>query len=404
MKKVALVCLLVLFGLYSICGAAAKINLGIDNVNTYKNLFAGKRVGLITNPTGVNGNLESTINVLMAADVNLVALYGPEHGVRGNVAAGEYVDGGTDSATGLPIYSLYGKTRKPTPAMLKNIDVLAIDIQDIGARDYTYIYTMAYAMQAAAENNIEFVVFDRPNPLGGVKVEGQLIKPGNESFIGMYPIAFRHGMTIGELARYFNTEFVINCKLTVIPMTGWTRGMLWPDTGLQWVITSPNIPTFAAALAYGVTTFVGCGNVSIGVGTTRPFEFIASDWLNADKLADALNARNIKGVYFRPAYFTPFWTANSGKVMKGVEMHVLDIHTLETVHTGIAIIDTLRKLSNKKYDFDRSPFTSKGKPEVDTVSGDDTLRNWNWEYNSLMVNWQNEADAFAVKARKYYLY
>ncbi|MFA6074302.1 MAG: DUF1343 domain-containing protein [Negativicutes bacterium] len=403
MKKTIIIALVVMFLLTSIT-LAASVKLGIDNVDEYSQIFFGKRVGLITNPTGVNGALQSTINVLMAKKINLVALYGPEHGVRGNVAAGEYVDGGIDAATGLPIYSLYGKTRKPTAAMLKSIDVLAIDIQDIGARDYTYIYTMAYAMQAAAENNIEFVVFDRPNPLGGVRVEGQLIKAGNESFIGMYPIAFRHGMTMGELARYFNDEFGIHCRLKVVPMTGWKREMLWPDTGLQWVITSPNIPTFDAALAYGVTTFVGCGNVSIGVGTTRPFEFIASDWLNADQLAAALNARNIRGVYFRPAYFTPFWTNNSGKVMRGVEMHVLDIHALNTVQTGIAIIDTLRKISNNKYDFDRSPFTSKGKPEVDTVTGDDTLRNWNWEYNSLMEQWQTEADSFAIKAQVYYLY
>lgn len=403
MKKLIVLVLVTVFAATSIC-LAANIKLGVDNVDDYIQLFAGKRVGLITNPTGVNSELQSTINVLLAKKIDLVALYGPEHGVRGNVAAGEYVDGGTDTVTGLTVYSLYGKTRKPTAAMLKNIDVLAFDIQDIGARDYTYIYTMAYAMQAAAENDKEFVVFDRPNPLGGVKVEGQLIKPGNESFIGMYPIAFRHGMTIGELARYFNKEFGINCKLTVIPMTGWKREMLWPDTGLQWVITSPNIPTFDSALAYGVTTFVGCGNVSIGVGTTRPFEFVASEWLNADQLADALNARNIPGLYFRPAYFTPFWTAKAGKMMNGVELHVLDIHKLETVHAGIAIIDTLRKVSNKKYDFDRSPFTSKGKPEVDTVTGDDTLRSWNWQYDTLMQQWQTEADAFAAKAKVYYLY
>ena len=402
MKKLLLTGVLIILALQGVACAAVK--LGIDNIDGHRQIFAGKRVGLITNPTGVNSAMQSTINVMLQSGINLVALYGPEHGVRGNVAAGEYVDGGRDSDTGLTIYSLYGKTRKPTPEMLKGIDILVFDIQDIGARDYTFIYTMAYAMQAAAENNKEFVVLDRPNPIGGAKVEGQLVKPGNESFIGMYPIAFRHGMTIGELARYFNKEFNINCALTVVPMSGWSRAMLWTDTGLQWIMTSPNIPTFDAALAYSITTFVGCGNISIGVGTTKPFQYVGAEWLNSYQFAQALNDRHMPGLYFRPLTFSLYWTKAAGNLYKGVEIHVTDAHAVETVHAGIAIIDTLRQLGKGKYKFNETPFTSKGKPEVDTVTGDGVLRSFNWQYDTLMADWDSEAAAFKEKATPYYLY
>ncbi|MBP2664954.1 MAG: hypothetical protein H6Q71_2902 [Firmicutes bacterium] len=285
---------------------AGKVKLGIDNVDQHLSLFSGKRVGLITNATGMNSQFQSSIDVL-AAKTKLVALFSPEHGIRGAVPAGirgavpagDKVGSQKDSKTGLPVFSLYGATKKPTPEMLENLDVIAFDIQDVGARAYTYIYTMAYAMQAAKENGKTFVVFDRPNPIGGVEVEGGITKPGFESFIGMYPIPIRHGMTVGELAKLFNKEFGIGCDLTVIDMTNWHREMYFNDTGLPWVMTSPNIPTPDTALVYPGTGIFGGTNISEGVGTTRPFDFVGAPWLDAESLANQMNAMKLPGVIFR---------------------------------------------------------------------------------------------------------
>ena len=241
------------------------VKLGIDNVDDYLYLFKDKRVGLITNQTGVNSQLESTIDVLRQK-ANMVALFSPEHGIRGAAAAGDKVASGVDGKTGIPVHSLYGATRKPTAEMLADIDVLCFDIQDVGARFYTYISTMAYAMESCREQNKLFVVFDRPNPIGGEAVEGPVLKQGLQSFIGLYPIPIRHGMTVGELARLFNEEFNINTDLAVVKMSGWQRRMYWEDTGLTWIMTSPNIPTPDTALVYPGTGLLGGTNISEGVG------------------------------------------------------------------------------------------------------------------------------------------
>lgn len=290
----------------------------------------GKRVGLITNATGVNSKLVSTIDILnLSSNVNLVALYGPEHGVRGDYSAGEKVGTYVDEATGIPVFSLYGSTRKPTKEMLEGVDVLVFDIQDIGSRSYTYISTMGLAMEAAAENNIEFVVFDRPNPLGGNRVEGNLTEDGFYSFVSQFEIPYVHGLTVGELANLLNYEGYLtdgkSCKLTVIRMNGWKRSMDFSETGLPWVPTSPHIPHSDSPLFYTSTGVLGeLRFVSEGVGYTTPFQNLAAEWIDAAEFAFEMNALKLDGVIFRPLSMKPYYAAFEGKKLQGVQIHFTD--------------------------------------------------------------------------------
>lgn len=379
--------------------AAAKtepVRLGIDNIDQYQHLFAGKRVGLITNQTGVNSQLQSTIDVLYEK-TDLVALFSPEHGLRGNAEAGADVAAATDMRTGLPIYSLYGDTKKPTAQMLENIDVLCFDIQDVGTRFYTYMSTMALAMESAKEQNKLFVVFDRPNPIGGLAVEGPVLKSGFESFIGMYPIPIRHGLTMGELALLFNTQFGIECNLQVVKLSGWQRSMFWQDTGLPWVMTSPNIPTPETALVYPGTGLLGATNISEGVGTTRPFELVGAAWLNAAAAADRLNEKKLPGVYFRPTYFTPRFGRHSGINQGGVQIHVMDKTVYRPVLTAITILAVMKDLSCGQ-------FAYQSERMFDLPLGENTLRLETEPLDQLLIRWDQEARDFQVKSRQYYLY
>ncbi len=320
-----------------------KVRLGIDNIDDHLNIFEGKRVGLITNPTGLNSDYKSTIDVLFEK-VNLVSLFAPEHGIRGELQAGSSVATYKDGKTGLPVYSLYGQIDRPTDAMMAEIDVLCIDIQDAGARFYTYIYTMAYAMEAAKKNNKKFVVFDRPNPAGGVEVEGNILELTYRSFVGYYPIVQRHGMTIGELAKLFNKEYNINCDLEVIEMSGWKRDMYYDDTNLPWVIPSPNMPTINTTIVYSGTCVFEGTNLSEGRGTTIPFEVIGAPFIDAENLASALNDLNLPGVYFRPAYFTPTFSKHANTLCRGVQVHVTDRTKFKAVRTGWAMLDVIRDM------------------------------------------------------------
>lgn len=376
------------------------VRLGIDRIDEYQTVFAGKRVGLITNPTGVNSQLESSVDV-MYAKTNLVALYSPEHGIRGAAAAGDTVGGSIDGKTFLPVYSLYGATKKPTPEMLAKVDVLAFDIQDVGARAYTYIYTMAYAMQACKEQGKTMVVFDRPNPVGGTMVEGGLVKPGFTSFIGMYPIPIRHGMTVGELAKLFNQEFGIGCDLVVIPMDGWKRSMQFADTGLPWIMTSPNIPTPETALVYSGTGLFGGTNISEGVGTTRPFEFVGAPWLDPEELATAMKALHLPGVTFRPAYFMPRFGLYKDEMCGGVQLHITDREAFQAVRTGLSLLYTIKDLSGSQFAFGRG---GKFESSIDLAAGDDSLRKGEYRLPELWQRWSQEAAAFKAKAKAYYLY
>lgn len=376
------------------------VRLGIDNIDSNLNIFAGKRVGLITNATGMNSRFESTVDVLYEK-TKLVALFSPEHGIRGAAAAGDKVGDVVDAKTGLPVYSLYGATKKPTAEMLSGIDVLAFDIQDIGARPYTYIYTLAYAMQGAKEQGKTIVVFDRPNPIGGIEVEGGLIKPGYESFIGMYPIPSRHGMTVGELAQLFNSEFGIGCDLVVIKMSGWKRDMYFSETGLPWVMTSPNIPTPETAVAYVGTGIFGGTNVSEGIGTTRPFEFVGAPWLNAEYLAWRMNRMELPGVVFRPAYFTPRFGLYQGESCAGVQLHIVDKRAFKPIKTSMSLLAVVKELGGEQFKFKR-PNGVDG--SIDLIVGDDSLRTGRASIEDILKLWNDEAQQFKEKSKRYYLY
>ncbi len=374
-------------------------------------ILQGKRVGLITNPTGITSKFVSTVDILAnTKDVNLVALFGPEHGVRGDVAAGGKVDTFIDSATGLPVYSLYGKTRKPTPEMLKGIDALVYDIQDIGSRSYTFINTMALAMEAAAENSIEFIVLDRPNPLSGNRVEGNVLDLKFKSFVGQYPIPYVYGMTCGEFAELLNNEAWLDdgkkCKLTVVKMKGWKRSMHWDETGLPWVPTSPHIPNSQTALFYSAIGMLGeLETVNIGVGYTMPFQLIGTQWINAIQFADALNKKQLPGVYFRPLSYKPFYGSQQGKQLQGVQIHIIDRSKINLTNIQLHVIETLIKLYPKK-----NPFVladSNRNAMFDKVMGTDEARKSlmnGVSASSIIASRQNEVVEFMKMRKKYLLY
>ncbi|MED1121075.1 DUF1343 domain-containing protein [Bacillus atrophaeus] len=330
-----------------------KVQTGIDILlSDYKKQLKGKKIGLITNPTGVNSSLKSSVDVLSQdPDIQLTTLYGPEHGVRGDAQAGDEVASYIDEKTGLPVYSLYGKTKKPTPEMLKNVDVLVFDIQDVGTRYYTYIYTMAYAMEAAKENGIPFIVLDRPNPQGGQQVEGPVLEPGYSSFVGLYPIPLKHGMTIGELALLFNKEFKINADLTVVKMKRWKRKMNFEDTGLPFVLPSPNMPTIDSTFVYPATGLIEGTNVSESRGTTKPFEFIGAPYMKSTQLEEKLNSLGLPGVTFRAASYIPTFSKHQGKLCHGVQIYVTDRKKFEAVKTGLSLIKTIHDLYPDDFEF-----------------------------------------------------
>ncbi len=314
--------------------------------------FKGKRVGLVTNMTGVDKRLVSTIDLMNEhPDIHLVALYGPEHGIRGDAKEGEAVDSTKDSYTGIPVFSLYGDTRKPSKEMLDSVDVLVFDIQDIGSRYYTYIYTMAYVMEACAEQGKQFVVLDRPNPISGAVMEGNLIEKGIRSFVGLYPIPNRHGMTVGELALFYKHEIGINCDLTVVQMEGWGRKMYYDQTSLFWVPPSPNTTSIDMSILYPGTCLVEGTNLSEGRGTTRPFEYIGAPYIDGYRLAKEFNEKKVAGVLARPTSFKPMYQKHVGKVCEGVQLHVEDRHTLHSFKTGLTLLETIADMYPNDFEF-----------------------------------------------------
>ena len=387
------------------------VKTGIDVLRQSNlEILKGKRVGLITNPTAVSNSIQATVDILAAAPgVKLTALYGPEHGVRGDVTAGGHVDTFVDSATGVPVYSLYGKTRKPTEDMLKDVDVLVYDIQDIGARSYTYINTMAYAMEAAAEYKKEFVVLDRPNPLTGNRVEGNILDMKFRSFVGQYPIAYVYGMTCGELAEYLNNEGLLGdgkkCALTVVKMEGWNRAMNWEDTGLPWVPTSPHVPNAETALFYSATGILGeLDAINIGVGYTMPFQLIGAPWIESRKFADALNARHLPGFFFRPLSYKPYYGAMKDKQLGGVQVYLLDRTKADLVSMQLFAIETMFALYPESNIF----AASKERNDMfDKVMGTDTVRKaleQKTPVTEIVAGWKSGMDEFLVKRKKYLLY
>ena len=410
--QVIFCCLFMLCSPFQSWARNKQVMTGIDVLEQQAfKCLQGKRVGLITNPTGVNRHLVSTVDVLNnASGVNLVALYGPEHGVRGDVHAGDKVDNIKDAKTGLPVYSLYGKTRKPTAEMLKDIDVLVYDIQDIGCRSFTFISTMGLAMEAAAENGKEFVVLDRPNPIGGLKVEGNITDNDCISFVSQFKIPYLYGLTCGELAQMLNGECMLNnsvqCKLTVVKMKNWKRKMNYAATGLQWIPSSPHIPQAVTAYYYPTSGILGeLGYLSIGVGYTIPFQMFAASWINAIQLADAMNAHHLSGVTFRPIYLKPFYSVGKGEQMQGVQMHITDYQSVQLTPIQFILIEEIARLYPEHSVMEHADTKRFGM--FDKVSGSKQIRErlaLHNRWTDVKSYWDKDVEAFKALSKKYYLY
>ncbi len=395
-------------------------------LESHLDLVKGKRVGLITNPTGVASNLESIVDLFYKnQEINLVALYGPEHGVRGNAQAGEYVSFYIDDKYNIPVFSLYGQSRKPEAGMLKNIDeymrsfdtieagkipeasmvesldVLIFDIQDVGTRIYTYLATMAYCMQASAENGVDFIVLDRPNPINGEDLEGPLLEyPEYSSFVGLYPIPVRHGMTAGELAGLFNEKFLEKkVDLTVIPMQGWEREMWYDEISLPWVIPSPNMPTLDTATAYPGQVFLEGTNISEGRGTTKPFEIFGAPWIDGYELVKKLNELNLEGIKFREACFSPTFSKYKGELCGGAQIHVIDRNQYRPFESSLHIIKTVMKMYPSHFKFHNEYF--------DKIMGTSKVREAlekGIDVKDIIKSYKGELDNFLVLRKPYLLY
>jgi uncharacterized protein YbbC (DUF1343 family) len=369
----------------------------------------GKLVGLLTNPSGVNRQLESTVDALRRAPgVRLVALFAAEHGLRGDVPAGIEFPNATDPVTRLPVFSLYGPgpTRAPTAAMLRNLDALIYDIQDTGCRSYTFISTMGLAMAACATANVEFIVLDRPNPLGGERVEGPMLDTAFRSMVGQWQIPYIYGLTCGELARMINGEHWISkpCKLTVVSMKNWARSMAWRDTGLPWVPPSPNIPHDDSPLYYAATGVLGeLGGLNIGIGSSLPFEVIGAPWLEADQFSRALNHLDLYGVGFRPANFRPF---NSVYPMHGAQIYFSDRTRAPLLAISLHVLETARKLTGRNL-YAEAVAARKSFALFDKVMGSDALRRdlaAGRTAGAIVNSWKAGEEAFRQQRQKYLLY
>lgn len=360
----------------------------------------GRCVGVITNQTGVTSRLENIVDAIRSnRKICMRAIYSPEHGLRGDRPAGAYVASYKDLRTGLPVYSLYGPQRHPTAHMLAGVDVLLFDIQDVGARPYTFVSTMAFAMEAAKQFGKEIWVLDRPNPIGGTMVEGPVLEPKFSSFIGLFPIAMRHGMTVGELARMFNTEFGIGAHLRVIPMKHWRRSMLWPDTGLQWVQTSPNIPEWSTTVVYPCSGLIDNAGLNAGIGTTKPFKYAGAPGIDALAFSRILNARNIPGVYFRAAYWSPLFGEQKQTEFGGVELDVFNPHIFPAVRTAVELLTAARDLSPAAIAIHRKALATDWGTDT-LAAGLDAGRNT----QQITEQWQPALAHFLKIRAKYLLY
>lgn len=376
------------------------IKLGIEQLDKHLKLFENQRVGLITNPTGVTQTFKTTIDIL-AEKTNLVSLFSPEHGIRGNLQAGVKLDTYIDDETGIKVYSLYGDKRAPTKEMFDEIDIICYDIQDVGARFYTYIYTLAYTMQAAKRENKKVVVFDRPN-LVGKEVEGNLLDLKYRSFIGYYEIPQRYGMTVGELASFFNEEFGIDCDLTVVKMEGYKRSMSFDDLKIPYILPSPNLPTIESLYVYLATCIFEGTNVSEGRGTTKPFSIIGAPWLNSQLLIQNLEKHQLPGITFRPLYFTPMFSKHKDEVCSGIELYVTDKDAFKPVITGMILLKEIEKISPEfKYN---PPYKEGGNRMIDLNVGDDFIRLNTLTIEEIKEKFTKDEALFNKKAKRYYLY
>lgn len=412
-----LVTILSIFLCAAACAAGPVVKPGVEVLRDrgFEGLV-GKKVGLVTNPSGVDRNLKSTIDILFEAPgVELVALYGPEHGVRGDMYAGDKVCDSKDAVTGLPVYSIYGKTRKPTPEMLEGIDVMVYDIQDVGARSYTFISSLGLVMEACAAKGIEVMVLDRPNPLGGNKVEGCYVEQPFNSFVSQYRIPYVYGLTVGELAQLINEEGLnrgqkgdqepVKCKLSVVPMKGWTRDMVYEDTRLPWVLPSPNIPFKESPMYYASSGICGelYGFMNIGVGYTLPFQVFAAQWLDPEKLKAMLESYELPGVSFRTIWFKPFSGSLKGELIGGVQFFFTDYEKVRLTEIQFMVMQAVAEIYP-----DKKPFEMiSGYGMFDKVCGTDRIRTEfmkNNRFEDIKDIWRKDEEAFRKLSKKYYMY
>jgi uncharacterized protein YbbC (DUF1343 family) len=387
------------------------VKLGLEKIlNERLDVLKDIRVGLICNQASVNHKFQHAADLFHENEqINLVKLFGPQHGIRGDVQDNMIeTSHSIDTTTGLPIYSLYSETREPTEEMLSELDALVFDLQDVGGRVYTFIYTMANSMIACAKYGKKMFVLDRPNPIGGIVVEGNNLEKGHESFVGQYPIPMRHGLTVGELAKLFNREFEINCELEVITMNGWERAYFYDETDAPWVMPSPNIPTVDTTVVFPATVFFEGTQVSEGRGTTRPFEIVGAPYIDAKQYADTLESLELEGVVFRSINFLPTFQKHMGQTCGGVFVHVLDREMFEPVITGLAMVKTIVDLypnefewKNTPYEyvFDRNPF--------DVIAGTEKVRKMIENGSSvkdIKLSWQKDVEVFENLRKQYFLY
>ena len=387
------------------------VRLGLERLleGPDRALIDGRRVGLVSNPASVDRDLVHASDRLFGGDWTLTPLFGPQHGFRSDLQENMIESPHARDATRrLPVYSLYSETREPTAAMLAEVDVLVVDLQDVGTRIYTYIYTLANCLRAARAHDLAVVVCDRPNPIGGDAIEGALLDPAYASFVGQFPIPMRHGLTIAECARLFNEQFGINARLEVVPMEGWRRGMYFDATGLPWVLPSPNIPTLDTAVVYpGAVLFEGT-LISEGRGTTRPFELIGAPWIDGERFADAMNARGLPGVRFRPVFFEPTFHKHARTSCGGCQIHVTDRAAFRPYRTGVEMIDEFHAEApstplwrDPPYEYEHT------RPPIDILYGSDRLRRAIDDGRgaaAAMADWPRDEEAFGRTRARYLLY
>jgi uncharacterized protein YbbC (DUF1343 family) len=374
-----------------------------------RQLLRGRTIGLVCNPASIDHTFQQVIDQAVDGGVTIGAVFGPQHGVRSDVQENMIESPhGEDARRQVPVYSLYSETREPTCAMLQGLDALVVDLQDVGTRIYTYIYTMANCLRAASRHHLPIVVCDRPNPIDGVTVEGPMLEPDFTSFVGQFPMPMRHGLTIGELARLFNDHFSIGAKLEVVKMQGWRREMYADETDAPWVLPSPNIPTLDSAIVYPGTVLLEGTNVSEGRGTTRPFELVGAPWVEPGAFAAALNARGQAGVHFRPASFEPTFHKHARTLCGGCQIHVTDRHAFNAVETGVALIEAFHAADPRAFAWREPPYEYEyDRPPIDILYGSAMLRdavNSGRPVRDLIAAWPADVAPFLTLREKLLLY
>ena len=395
----------------SVVTARKTVVPGIDRLLTDdRQLIAGRRVGLVCNPASVDAQFRHTADRLFEdPDVTLAALFGPQHGFRSDLQDNMIeTPHGRDCRRKVPIFSLYSDTREPTADMLRGLDLLIVDLQDVGTRVYTFVYTMANCLRAAARYRVPVLVCDRPNPIGGDVVEGARLEDPWTSFVGQFPIPMRHGMTIGELARLFNDGFGIGADVHVIPLDGWQRAMYQDETGLPWIIPSPNLPTLDSAIVYPGAVLIEGTMLSEGRGTTRPFEIIGAPWIDGERLAGEMNGRGLPGVHFRPAFFEPTFQKHAKRSCGGCQLHVLDRQAFAPLRTAVELIAEFRRENPDKFAWREPPYEYEHEKEpIDILYGSDRLRRTvdaDGSVLDLIASWRDDEEDFRRERKPFLLY